>query len=201
MIKIKEYIDDLAEIEKTNERKAHKKNQKTSRSTKMPKSFFEYPIYQELRDVIISKENRKIIARRWDELEINFEDSSVRTCSLCDEKVYKVSNIHNYNEIKNKSEFIAVPLNGVLFKNIYDEFKEQVDIFIFVQISRRLIQESGYDDTMDVHTCKTLDAIQFILSFLISKEWINYKSWINKYQEFDFDLNEFLSDIEPYFKD
>ena len=158
MIKIKEFMDDLAEIEKTKERKAHKKNQRTPRSTKMPKSFFEYPIYQELRDVIISKESTEIIPRRWDELEIYFEDSSVRYYDLCDEKVYKVSNAHNYNEIKNRSVAIAVPLNGVLFKNIYNDFKEQIDIFVFVQISRRLIQESGYDDSSDVNTCKTLDA-------------------------------------------
>ncbi len=201
MIRIKEYIDDLEEIEKSNEQKAHKKNQRTPRSTKMPKSFFEYPIYQELRDVIISKESTEIIPRRWDELEIDFEDNSVRTCSLCEEKVYKVSNVHNYNEIKNKSVFIAVPLNGVLFKDIYNEFKEQINIFVFVQISRRLIQASGYNKNQDIHSCDTRKVIQSILSFLISIDWIDYQSWVADYQKFDLDLDELLSDMARYYKD
>ncbi len=201
MMKIKEFIDDLAEIEKSNEQKAHKKNQKTPRSTKMPKSFFEYPIYQELRDVIISKKSTQIIPRRWDELTIDFKNSSVRTFSLCDEKVYKVSNAYNYNEIKNKNVFIAVPLNGVLFKDIYNEFKEQIDIFIFVQISRRLLQKSGYDESQDIYSCDTRKVIQSILSFLINRDWINYQSWIAAYQKFDLALDELLFDMVRYFKD
>ena len=200
-MKIEEFIDDLAETEKAKERKAYKKNQRTAYSTKMPKSFFDYPIYQELRDVIVSNKSNHIMPRRWDELEIDFEDSSIRYCNICDEKIYKVSNIHNYNEIKDKSGCMAVPLNGSLFKYIYDEFKEQVDIFVFVQVSRRLIQESGYDESEDIHSCDTVNVIQSILSFLISREWITYQTWVAKYQEFDFNLDELLFDIEPYFKD
>lgn len=200
MMKIKEFTDDLSEIEKSKERKAYKKNQKIPRSTKKPKSFFEYPIYQELRDVIISKDGTGIIPRRWDELEIDFEDNSVRTCRICEKKVYKVSNTYNYNEIEGKSVFIAIPLNGVLFNRIYNEFKEQIDVFMFIQISRRLIQENGYNKSHDIHDCHTEKAIQSILSFLISRNWIDFQSLVTDYQRFDLDLDELLSDISRYFK-
>jgi len=199
-IKIKEYIGALEEREKLKEQKAYKKNKKLVRSTKMPKSFFDYPIYQELYDVIICKEGTRVIPRKWDELEINFKDRTVRYCTMCDEKVYKVSNIHNYNEIKNRNLTIAVPINSDLFKNIYNDFKEQIDQFVFVQISRQLIQVNGYDESSDVNSCKALDEIKFILSFLISKDWINYQSWVVKYLEFDINLNEFLYDIGQYFQ-
>ena len=194
-IKIDEYLAEIEECERILEQKAIKHSRAHGFSTKMPKSFFEYPIYEELNDVIICKDSKRVMPRRWDELEIDFEDNYVRTSSLCKEKVHKVSNAHNYNEIKNKNVFIAIPINCELFKNIYDECKEQIDIFIFVQISRRLIQESGYKNNQDIHSCHTKNAIQSILSLIVSRDWIDYQSWIANYQKFDLDFDEVLSDM------
>ncbi len=200
-IKIDEYLAEIEEHEQMLEQKAIKYSRARGFSTKMPKSFFEYPIYKALNDIIICKDKRRVMPRRWDELEIDFEDNFVRTSRLCKEKVYKVSNIHNYDKIKNKNVFIAVPLNSMLFKNIYNEFKEQIDIFRFVQISRRLIQGSGYKDHQDIHNCNTKKVIQSILSMLISRSWIDYQSWIAEYQKFDLDLDEVLSNIVRYIGD
>ncbi len=200
-IRIDEYLAEIEEREHMLEQRACKHSKARGFSTKMPKSFFEHPIYEALNDIIICKDRRRVMPRRWDELEIDFEDNFVRTFRLCKEKVYKVSNTHNYNKIKNKNVFIAVPLNSMLFKNIYDEFKEQIDIFRFVQISRRFIQESGYRDNQDIHNCNTKKVIQSILSMLISRSWIDYQSWIADYQKFDLDLDEVLSDIVRYIGD
>jgi len=194
-------MDAMEEAEKCRERKAYKQNQKRPYSTKMPKSFFAHPIYRKLKKVIITPETIEIIPRRWDELKIDFDDHTVRRCHLCNKKVYKVSNFHNYNEVKKRHMAIAVPLNSVLFETIYDEFKMQIDIFLFVQISRRVIQESGYDESQDIHSCDIPQVLVSILSFLIQREWIEYRFRIVQYQRFDFDLNAFLSDVVRYFND
>ncbi len=201
MMKIKAFMDALEEAEKSRERKAYKQNQKRPYSTKMPKSFFDHPVYQEQKEVIITTKSTEIIPRRWDELEIDFDDSTVRRCNLCNEKVYKVSNFHNYNEVKKRYVAIAVPLNSMLFETIYDKFKIQIDIFLFVQISRRVIQESGYDESQDIHSCDIPQVLVSILSFLVQREWVGYRFRIVQYQRFYFDLNAFLSDVVRYFND
>jgi len=201
MMKVKAFMDALEEAEKSRERKAYKQNQKKPYSTKMPKSFFVHPVYQEPKEVIITPKSTEVIPRKWNELEIDFDDNMVRRCHLCNEKVYRVSNFYNYNKMKKRPVAIAVPLNSVLFEMIYDKFKMQIDIFLFIQISRRVIQESGYDASQDIHSCDTQRVLQSILSFLIQKEWIEYQFRIVQYQRFDFDLNMFLSDVIRYFND
>jgi len=83
-------------------------------STKMPRSFFEHPIYRELKDLILCSDKSKICSRRCEELEIDFKHKNMRHCTVCNQDVLKVTNQHNLEEAKDADVCISIPLNGIL---------------------------------------------------------------------------------------
>ncbi len=120
------------------ERDEKLKRQKRAKgfNTKMPRSFFEYPIYRELKDVILCTDKSKICPRKWDELEVDFDNENMRHCTVCKQDVIKVTNQHNLEEVKGTNACISVPLNGILHKSFSEGWKSYIELYILVQISR-----------------------------------------------------------------
>jgi len=105
---IKSFLDSFDEEDKTNEQKLQKKNRAIGFNTKMPKSFFKHPVYQPINEIIISKDPFSLIPRRWEELEINFENILIRDYPTYNKTILKVSNLYNYKNSINKYSYIAV---------------------------------------------------------------------------------------------
>ena len=156
--------------------------------TKMPKSFFEYPIYRELKDVIICADKSKICPRRWDELEVNFERENIRHCSVCKQDVMKVTNQHNLEEVKDSNVCISVPLNGVLHQFFSKELKAYIELYILVQISRMTMQGSGYSEDNDMYSNSVEEIVRSILSYLKNDGYIGIDDFIRNCERYDVDF-------------
>ena len=169
-----------------------KKNKRVKRprgfSTKMPKAFFEYPIYRELKDVILCSDKSKICPRRWDELEVDFENENIWYCSVCKQNVMKVTNQYNLEEIKDTNACISVPLNGVLHKSFSEELKSYIELYILVQISRMTMQGSGYSEEDDIHSNTVEEIVRTILPYLKNDGWISINDFIRNCQQYDVDF-------------
>lgn len=127
---------------------------------------FKYPIYNELEYFIKCSNSNEIFPRRWSELELDFSDKNKRVCTILNNQVCLVSNIHNYNENKDIQEYLAIPINSPLFKKLYDEIKDDFLLFRFIQITRRLIQGSGYRAKYDIQTSNKDEAILWAIEYL-----------------------------------
>ena len=109
-------------------------------------------LYQELKDVIICNDEDLICPKRWEELDVDFEHTDSRYCSACNRTVSKVANQHNFDEIKDSNNCIAMPFNGKLYRSLSEELKAYADKYIVVQISRRMLCEAGYSYESIVHS-------------------------------------------------
>jgi len=187
MIRVDAYLEALEQIEKTKEQQLYKKNQPTARSTKIPKSFFEYPIYQDLKEVVVSLDPQIVIPRRWEELEIDFSNRDIRYCSLCATYVYRVSNLYNYQILADKNVTLAIPQDSPFMKEIEDQYKTAIESYRFIQISRRIMQEVGYRIEDDLHHCELEYAADDILKYMRGKDWISMAEWSEKYRKFGFE--------------
>lgn len=158
---------------------------------------FEYPIYNELEYFIKCSNSNEIFPRKWSELEVDFSDKNKRVCTITKKQVLLVSNIHNYNENKDIQEYLAIPINSPLFKELYEEIESEFLLFMFIQITRRLIQGSGYKAEDDIQTSNKDDAILWAMTYL-KNEFETYSKWetkdekaqrvIRDYQELGVDL-------------
>lgn len=140
---------------------------------------FEYPIYNELEHFIKCSNSNEIFPRRWSELELDFSDKNKRVCTILNNQVYLVSNIHNYNKNKDIQEYLAIPINSPLFKELYDEIKDDFLLFKFIQITRRLIQGSDYRAEDDIQTSNKDEAILWAIEYL-KNEFETYSKWETK---------------------
>ncbi|WP_294959041.1 hypothetical protein [Sulfurovum sp.] len=150
-IKIDEYLAEIEAQERAMEQKAIKHSRSRAFSTKMPKSFFEHPIYSELKEMILCRETGKLCPRRWEELKIDFNDKNVRYASLCGKSITKVSNTHNLNCAE--TTCIAVPIDSTLFREIDSRYAEEIFLYIFIQLMRRKMQSTGYREEDDFLSC------------------------------------------------
>ena len=158
---------------------------------------FDYPIYNELEYFIKCSNSNEIFPRRWSELELDFSDKNKRVCTILNNQVCLVSNIHNYNESKMQQQYLAIPINSPLFKELYEEIESQFLLFMFIQITRRLIQGSGYIADDDLQTSNKDEAILWAMTYL-KNEFETYSKWETKeeksqrvakdYQELGLDL-------------
>lgn len=158
---------------------------------------FEYPIYNELESFIKCSNSNEIFPRKWSELEVDFSDKNKRVCTITKKQVLLVSNIYNYNENKDIQEYLAIPINSPLFKELYEEIESEFLLFMFIQITRRLIQGSGYRADEDLQTSNKNEAILWAIKYL-KNEFETYSKWetknekaqrvIRDYQELGVDL-------------
>jgi hypothetical protein len=192
MMKIDTFLEAWEQDEKTKEQQRYKRSRPSARSTKMPKSFFKHPVYQDLKEVIISLRSQIVIPRRWEELEIDFTTKDVRYCSLCDTNVYKVSNFYNYQKLLDKNVTLAIPISGSFMREIENQYKIAIESYKFVQISRRIMQEAGYRIEDDLHSCELESVVDDIVKYLSAKDWISMSIWSQKYRKFGFELEDFL---------
>ena len=197
---IKSFLESLETQEKANEQKLFKKNRGRGFCTKIPKSFFEYPIYQPLKEVILSKNPLYVIPRRWEELDIDFEDISVRNYSVCQQSVLKASNLYNYKKGIKRYEHIAIPLFSPLYDSLYEKYKFQMDIYVFIQIARMIVQGSGYEENIDAHSCKVENVLDILLSNLIKYTYRNHRRLIIECHQLSVNVFELLAKIDSFYQ-
>ncbi len=201
MMKIKSFLEDLEAKEKANEQKLYKKNHARGFSTRMHKKFFEHPIYQPLNEIIICKNPLQIIPKRWEELSRNFDDIAIRHYELCTINVLKISNIHNYKTTQDEYSCIAIPMSSLLYSRMYQEYKTQIDLYIFIQMSRRIIQDTGYDVNRDIKSCNSTQVLKSILSDLLSSDYIKHSLLVASCYELNINLEELLSVLSDFHND
>ena len=192
MIDIEVFFQEIEERRRTREQKRYKKSLSVARSTKIPQSFFKYPIYRELKEIIVSLEPEVIVPRRWEELEIDFSNPYIRYCSLCDVHVYKVSNLFHYRKAKAQNMALAIPVNSPLVKRIEINHQSIIENYRFVQVSRRMMQESGYRGEEDFSSCEFNKILDEIRKYISCKGWIDLAQWEKKYWEYGIELEKFL---------
>jgi len=186
------FLKALEQKEKTKEQQCHKKNQPRAYSTKIPKSFFEHPLYHNLKEVIVTPQKERIVPRRWEELQIDFSDKNRRYSGLCDMSVYRVTNRYNYQTLLDKKVALAIPIQTTLFQEIQKEYEKQIEIYRFVQVSRRLMQEVGYREKEDLQYCMVAEVLEDIHTFLKGRTLVNWYEWIEIYKKFGIDLELFI---------
>jgi hypothetical protein len=197
---VNEAIDDIEYLEDKDIAKKEKifKNSHKRMYRDPPPGAFEHPIYKELKEIIICKDLIQVSINRWDELEVNFDNSDTRFCPQLKQEIIKVTNEHNYNIIKDNDFCISIPYNGVLQKIFDDDTQQYIKKYVFIQVSRRLIQTSYYREEYDIKENNVDDAIKFILSYIKkdieNSRWKDIDSWIKDYQNFDIDLTIIMED-------
>ena len=198
---IKSFLDSLDEKEKINEQKSQKKNRARIFNTKMPKSFFKHPIYQPINEIIISKNPFSLIPRRWKELEIDFENILTRDYPTCNKTIVKVSNLYNYKNSIDKYSYLAIPISSPLYNELYQKYKFQIEIYIFVQIARIIIQDNGYKMSRDIHNCNSIETLNLLLSDLLEYSYINHRELLTQCHKLSVNIFELLTEIHNFFKD
>ena len=163
-IKIDEYLAEVEEHEQILEQKAIKHSRARGFSTKIPKSFFEHPVYAELKEVLLCRETGKLCSRRWEELTIDFDDKNVRYSPLCGNRITKVSNMHNLN--CSKTTCIAVPIDSKLFREINSRYAEEIFLYIFIQLMRQKMQGTGYREEEDFLSCDLVSIAVNVTEFI-----------------------------------
>lgn len=162
-----------------------------------PEFLHDHPIYKELKDVIICNDLSKLCPRRWDELEINFEDKNIRYSTIMQTDIVKVTNEHNYNMIKDKNISFVLPYNGVLHQKLPTEFQNYIKDYVFIQISRRIMMDCDYREEDDINTIDKNEAIKFIFEYIKNSinenYWCDFKCWVQRYREYDIDLEEIIN--------
>jgi hypothetical protein len=196
MMKIDTFLEAWEQDEKTKEQQRYKRSQPRAYSTKMPKSFFEHPVYQDIKEVIIPSGSQIVIPRRWEELEIDFLQKDKRYCKLCNLAVYRISNIYRYKELAGKNVAIAIPVGTPLLKALGTEDVLKIDYYRFIQISRRVIQEAGYRQEDDLYSCEVSRVVDRVLEYFRKQVWIDKTVWFDRYRELGFELERFLVYIE-----
>jgi len=190
--KIEAFLEALEQKEKTKEQQRHKKNQPRAYSTKIPKGFFEHPLYYDLKEVIVTPQKERIIPRRWEELQIDFSDKNRRYSGLCDRYVYRVTNRYNYRKLLDKKVALAIPIQTALFQEIQKEYEKQIETYRFVQVSRRLMQEVGYREKEDLQSCMVAEVLEDIRTFIKGRTWVSWREWIETYKKFGINLEIFI---------
>jgi hypothetical protein len=197
---VKAFLESLEIQEEVNEQKLFKKNQARGFNTKIPKSFFRHPIYQPLNEVILSKNLLYVIPRRWEELDIDFENISIRNYLTCKQSVLKVSNLHNYHDSIKEYEHIAISLFSPLYNGLYQQYKFQMDIYVFIQIARMVIQGNGYKESMDTHSCEVQKVLNMLLSHLIEYSYIDHKKLVTKCYKLSINIFELLTEMDNFYQ-
>jgi len=191
---IARFLEELEEKEKSKEQQRYKKSHPRAYTTKMPKDFFKYPIYNELKEVIIVPQKEKVLPRRWEELEVDFSYKERRYASLCHVEVYRVTNQYTYQQWVGKEVALAIPIQTPLFEEIYACYEEEIAFYRFVQVSRRIMQEAGYEKERDIHCCTTSEVVGEIKQFLKGKRWISWEVWRERYKLFGIELEAFIKE-------
>jgi hypothetical protein len=197
---VKSFLASLEIQEEVNEQKLFKKNQARGFNTKMPKSFFEHPIYQPLKEVILSQNPLYVIPRRWEELDRDFKDIAVRNYPVCQQSVLKASNLHNYQNAIKRYEHIAIPLCSPLYDSLYEKYKFQMDIYVFIQITRMIVQGSGYRESSDVHNCNSIETLNLLLSDLLQHGYINHRELLTQCYKLSVNIFELLAKIGSFYQ-
>ena len=164
-------------------RKLHKKWRRP------PPSLYKYPIYQPLKVVIICTDLSKVCPRRWDELEVDIKNCDTRYCDISKEDVVKVTNMYNYNKIKDKNTTIAIPTDGIPYHVFDGKFNDYVSLYIFIQMARRVIQGMGYSKNRDIHNSNLESVLEWVF------ENISFNNEIDKLKKLDVDLSNIINII------
>jgi hypothetical protein len=197
---VKSFLESLDMQEEVNEQKLFKKNQARCFNTKMPKAFFEHPIYQPINEIIFSQNPLYIVPRRWEELDRDFENIAVRNYLTCQQSVLKVSNLHNYQNGIKRYDYIAIPFFSPLYNTLYQTYKFQMDIYIFIQIVRMIVQGSGYRESSDIHSCEVQKVLDVLLSKLVEYSYIDHKKLLIQCRNFSINIFELLSEIDSFYQ-
>lgn len=198
----KQFLDNFEYESQQIEDKKYRATIKSKRHFRIcpPPSMYDYPIYKDLKEVIICNDLSKICPRRWDELEIDFEDKNKRYSSLMQRDILKVTNEHNYNLIKDQNICIAIPYNGVLQQRLFNDLHQYIKEYIFIQISRRIIMDSGYSEKYDINTTDKNEAIKFIFEHIRKSinenRWCDFKCWVQRYKEYDIALEDIINNSD-----
>jgi hypothetical protein len=156
---------------------------------------YDYPIYKKLSTYIICNNNLLQCPRRWEELDLNFDDLNIRYCSFCKKNVYKVTNEYNYNKFKESC--ICIPNNSKFLEILSKDMLEYTEIYKFIQISRQFIQESGYLAEIDLYSNSSEDLLYSIRVFINDRiknsNYETFEYWKIKYQKYQIQLENFLS--------
>lgn len=163
---------------------------------------FDYPIYKQLEHFIVCKNKDEIFPRRWDELEIDFNNKNKKVCPISKKEITLVSNVHNYNEAKEIQEYLALPINSPLFSELLSEYEEEFNLYVFIQATRVLIQGAGYSENIDLQYAQKSKATNWAMAFL-KEEFDRYNQrWetkeekiqrvIKDYEELGVDLKEVI---------
>jgi len=196
---VNEAIQDIENLEDTmlhKKEKHFRKFHKHIRICPHPSSF-DYQVYKDLKEVIICNDLDIVAIKRWDELEIDFNNQNIRYSKELNQNIIKVTNRHNYDLIKDTNVSISIPYNGVLHKTLDDEIQQYIKEYVFIQISRRIIMDSGYSEEHDINLIDKSKVIEFILTYIKedikNTQWKDMGSWIKQYEEYGVSLVEVLN--------
>lgn len=166
---------------------------------------FDFPIYKQLEHFIVCKNKEMMIPRRWNELEIDFNNKNKKVCPISKKEIILVSNIHNYNEAKETQECLALPINSPLFSELLSEYEEEFKLYVFIQATRTLIQGVGYSDEFDLQTSNLNEMISWVTRYLKEQLETYNPKWQTKeekaqrvsrdYEELGVDLKEMIEVI------
>ncbi len=142
-------------------------------------------LYKELKDVIICSDKNKICPKRWEELEIDFEHENMRYCSVCQQDVLKVTNQHNFEEVKDTDVCISVPL---LHRSFSKELKACAERYILVQSARTIMYEARRNiDEATMHSNSIEEIVKIFLTYIDDKDYYLHR-FIENCEKYDVDF-------------
>jgi hypothetical protein len=112
-----------------------------------------------------------------------------------------VSNLHNYQNAIKRYEHIAIPLFSPLYDSLYQKYKFQMNIYIFIQIARIIIQDNGYKISRDIHNCNSIEILNLLLFDLLKYSYINHRELLTQCQKSSVNIFELLTEINNFYKD
>lgn len=146
-----------------------------------------------------------MIPRRWNELEIDFNNKNKKICPISKKEIILVSNVHNYHEVKETQECLAFPINSPLFSELLSEHEEEFKLYVFIQATRTLIQGVGYSDEFDLQTSNLNEVISWVTRYLkeqfetFNQKWQTKEEKVQRvsrdYEELGVDLKEMIEVI------
>ncbi len=155
-------------------------------------------LYQELKNIIICNNENLICPKRWEELDVDFESADSRYCSACGKTVLKVTNQHNFDEIQDSDNCIAVPLNGKLYRSLSEELKASADKYIVVQISRMSLCEAGYSYESIVHSDSAKEILEKMFNEL--DDGVSVNRFADECERYEVDFMSMLEMLKTIVK-
>jgi hypothetical protein len=76
-----------------------------------------------------------------------------------------------------------------------------MDIYVFIQIARMIVQGSGYRESSDVHNCNSIETLNLLLSDLLQYGYINHRELLTQCYKLSVNIFELLAKIGSFYQD